>query len=314
MSSQHGWAMRTPEQEKRLKVAQSKRRYWLAVVIVAAISIGAFSAQLFWPFLLPHLLSAANETTSRPKSSLKRVSGGPSISPTPPVDTKLVSLGTDDVGAKSPRMLHLVETLPGKNIRDGRARIGTDPRNPQTYSTGSIMLNGAQLTEIYSDHVVLERSSEKVELYIDSKGQKPDRAMSADLLMVGGLPPAAWEDQTSARPNQPRNLVLTDFVRPNPVFEGGHLQGVELFSGERAEVFTRLGLTDGDVVTAVNGAAVTDAGDVVNQLEQLLAGGALDVTVKRGAQMVQLNLSGSVLASESFGDTAFPGIGREPGT
>ena len=176
------------------------------------------------------------------------------------------------------------------------------------------MLNGARLTEIYSDHVVLERSSEKVELYVDSKDQKPDRTISADLLMVGGVPPPAREDQASATPNQPRNLMLTDFVRPNPVFEGGRLQGVELFSGEWAEVFTRLGLADGDVVTAVNGAAVTDAGDVVNQLEQLLAGGALDVTVKRGAQMVHLNLSGSVLASESFGDTAFPGMGREPGT
>ena len=175
------------------------------------------------------------------------------------------------------------------------------------------MLNGARLIEIYADHVVLERSGEKIDLYLDSKGLPSSSSASAVLLLVGGHSPEVQKKQPSVVLDQIRRPVLTDFLRPNPVFREDRLQGVELFPGSRADVFARLGLIEGDVITAVNGVAVTDANEVVTQLEELSAGGSLEVTVKRGAQEMPLNLNGFALLSESFGDTTNLEIGQEPG-
>lgn len=311
----HEWAKRVAERDGQIVALRSheQRRHWLVVVVVAAMLVGAFSAQSLWPFLALHLFHGAEEDASARRPSLPAVSVHPPVAAIPPVDPALARLGTDDVGSDSPRMLHLVETHPGETNHEGLARIGTDPRNPQTYSVGSVMLNGARLIEVYADHVVLERSGEKVGLYLDSKGSQTSRAMPADLLLVGGDPPKALQNQPEVASGQTHNPMLADFVRSNPVFDGDRLRGVELFPGLRAGAFARLGLVEGDVITAVSGTAVTDASEVVNQLDQLLAGSTLEVTVKRGAQTIQVNLSGSVLSSESFSDTAVLGMGQESG-
>ena len=310
----NGRARRAAERETQAIALHSReqRRFWLAVVVAAALSAGAFSAQSLWPFLAPHLVSADNEKVPAPHAASRQMPSQPVVPANTPVDEKLARLGTDDVGATSPRMLHLVEALPGKSTHDGSARIGTDPRNPQTYSVGSLMLNGARLTEIFPDHVVLQRSAEKLELYLDSGGQVPSHAMSSDLLLVGGARPPPQEAQPLSV-DQRHALTLTDFIRPSPVFDGDRLQGVALFQGEKADEFSRLGLAEGDVVTAVNGEVVTDAAGVVSQLEQLLAGGELNVSVRRGAKTIQLSLNGSVFSTESSGDVAALDMGQDSG-
>jgi type II secretion system protein C len=210
-------------------------------------------------------------------------------------------LGTDDFGSSSPRLLHLIEAHPGQNSREGTALIGTSIKNPQTYAVGSLMLNGARLVEIYPDHVVLRLAGRTESLYLEQV--QPTR--HSDLLLVGGRPTQANETLPATSEAHSAQSI-TDYIRPNPVFDGDRLRGVELFPGAHADAFARLGLSAGDVITAVNGVAVTDAGDVMSLLEQLTQGGGFEATVKRGGQMVQVNLTGASLMTATVSSGSLP--------
>src|SRR5712671_4146777 len=94
--------------------------------------------------------------------------------------------GTDSSISATPQALVLVSTTRGRNAREGTARLGTHPENPQTYAAGALLANGARLLEIYDDHIVLERDGKQAKLYLASSGKKSQGA----LLMVGGEQPA----------------------------------------------------------------------------------------------------------------------------
>jgi general secretion pathway protein C len=170
------------------------------------------------------------------------------------------------------------------------------------------MLNGARLIEIYADHVTFERLGQKAELYLE--GSQPSHKVASDLLLVGGPALQARGSQPANAESPDRTLALTDYIRPNPVFEGDRLKGVELFPGARADAFVRLGLSPGDVMTAVNGVPVTDMATVMNVLEQLFVGGGVDATLTRGGQVVQASLSGSALSVEALRGAGTSEIGE----
>jgi len=45
--------------------------------------------------------------------------------------------------------------------------LGVARENPQTYSTGALLANGARLTEVRANYVVLERAGHSARLYLE---------------------------------------------------------------------------------------------------------------------------------------------------
>jgi general secretion pathway protein C len=265
-----------------------------------ALGCGAFSAEQFQPLLKnAHGRNQQSSTSRATRVEVAHPKPGPdSIART--IDPTVAKLGTDDVGSKTPRNLILVDTAPGRNAREGTARLGTNPLNPQTYSAGAILLNGARLTEIYPDHVVLVRGGESVGLSVRGKGSASAYEQSS-LLRVGGSESVSISAPAVSDPD-PLTTAVTAYIRPNPVFSGEQIHGFSLDAGTDPRVFSKLGLRTGDVLTRVNGVGVTDGGQVIDMLEQLMGGAAIDATIERSGTIQQITLNGAGLADHQERD------------
>jgi general secretion pathway protein C len=204
-------------------------------------------------------------------------------------------MGNDSSVSPVPLRLILVRTELGRNSREGLAQIGVNSQSPQTYAAGALLANGARLTEIYTNYVVLERDGHSARLYLQGAVQ-PSAGLPPDLLTVAATAPSA---PTIAGSQD----SLTDFLRPSPVFVGGQLHGYVLFAGRDLTPFSKFGLEPGDVLTHVNGVAVTDPAESLAALHTLLDGAALTVTVERRGNPQVLSLDGSILVRAAAAQT-----------
>jgi hypothetical protein len=197
--------------------------------------------------------------------------------------------GTDSSASKVPLPLILVRTELGRNAREGRAFMGTAPDNPQTYTAGAILANGARIAEIYNDHIVLERDGKRSKLYID--GKKNGKSAS-DLLTVGGQPQQIKPAVATYRD------VLTDYIRPSPVYEGDRIKGYQVYPGQRGGIFSQLGLQNGDVILALNDQPFFDPQQAQASFKQLTDGQALVATVERKGKVERISLDGQLVAAD----------------
>ena len=109
-------------------------------------------------------------------------------------------------------------------------------------------------------------------------------------LDFSGLEPAS-EGQEGAVPRE-----LVDALLMNPYDELAKVRMVPTpdMSGMRLEslasdsVLARVGVAQGDVISAINGVSITNVADASNALNSLMAGSRFDVTVMRGGKPVEL--------------------------
>ncbi len=201
-------------------------------------------------------------------------------------------IGTDSSVSKRRIPLILRGTILGQNAYEGFAYIGVSAFSPQTYSAGAVLANGARLLEIHKNYVVLARAGHTARLYVVGR-TPPDYVQSAlsPLATVGG----GSQEPPSTQPTS--QDPLGNIIRAAPVFSGsgGAIGGVIVYSGRHAKAFARLGLHEGDVITAVDGTALTSQQMAIDALSPLLKGAALVATVRRGAHLQTISLDGAVL-------------------
>ncbi len=206
-------------------------------------------------------------------------------------------IGTDSSVSEVPVRLVLAATHLGRNSREGYADIGTAAVSPQRYRAGALLANGARVAEIHADHVVLTRDGQEAQLAVQGHGPADLRTEPSSLLTVGGA-----RRSTPAIPDS--QDALTDRIRIAPVFESDALHALEVYPGVQSEAFGRLGLQQGDRITAIDGAPVSDQARAMAELRRLTEGAALLVTVERGAGTEVLALDGSrwVSAQSTHGE------------
>jgi len=200
-------------------------------------------------------------------------------------------LGTDASASPVALSLILVATKPGRNMHEGSALIGVSRENPQSYVAGALLSNGAELTEIHSDYVVLARGGKHARLSLSGHAGDEIGKGLAPLLAVGGPQPVPPPAATSEEP-------LTEYLRPSPVYNGTELTGYQVYPGERSTAFGQLGLVPGDLITALDGVALTDPTSALEAFRSLLDGAAMKATVLRRGQVVDIALDGSTIAAE----------------
>ena len=261
-----------------------------------------------WSAGLPptELWSRAAQWLSASRTSSEPFTTQAQVAPLPPLPSDLPrtlpptesSSGTDSSISQTAQPLYLLGTVPGRHAREGTALIGTSVDNPQTYSAGALLANGAQLAEIYRDHVVLKRGEQSARLPLYQLAQASEtKSLLNDLLTVGGEMPEP------AAPGV-RPQALTDYLRPSPVYDGEVLAGYQVYPGQRSGVFAQLGLRAGDVITAINDAPLVDPAQSVAVLEQLLDGVAVVATVVRKNSAVgqdtreRITLDGAVIVAD----------------
>jgi type II secretion system protein C len=276
----------------------------LAVLI--GVGIGAVLTPHFWPQIKSLLHSApAKRVADSPPA--------PAMAPVAPVapmqrQSEDVTAGTESSVAKDPTPLVLVAVNPGRNLNEGTAALGMDPRNAQTYMAGAFLANGARLAEIHSDHVVLKMGQREAALYLHGtpNARAPVDNSLNPLLTVGG-------DVGGELPKpQFSSDAVSDYIRAIPHYRDGALVGFRVFPGSRSGPFRSWGLTSGDIVTAIDGAPLMDGDQVNRVLSSLAEGASLSATVRREGGNVTIALDGAHLLTANEARLASQPAPRTP--
>ena len=180
--------------------------------------------------------------------------------------------------------------------RIARAFIATAGSTEKSYSIDATLPGGAVLKEIHPDRVILLRSGRYETLRMPKK---------VDSIVVEDEHPAAAASSTANRiqPKVTRDEVLqykqklltapnelAGAIRQRPVRRDGKIIGYRLFPGSDKDVFNRLGLKPGDIVTGVNGMPLSDPASAMALYGQLPQMSELNIEVQRAGQSMSLVL------------------------
>ena len=164
-------------------------------------------------------------------------------------------------------------------------------------------------SEVYRDYVVLERDRESTRLY--AQGKAPNgAAQNSPMTVVEGAPSSLPLTAPSVSPpssDDPRTAAITTYIRSIPVFDGELLRGFAVYPGGQPAEFSKLGLQAGDVITAINSVGVIGSERIMDLLEQVIGGSAVDVTIQRSDEVRHISLDGSVITAE-HPDAALKGM------
>ena len=185
--------------------------------------------------------------------------------------------------------LSLTGTLAGREPEHGWAIIGASGQSARVYATGASLPGGAKLFAVYPDRVILDRNGSRESLMLPrlSTGAGAPMSRIANEQSTGAAADATLAD--SVRQLLAQNPQAgSDLLRPQPVFAGGTLRGYRVYPGRNRAQFAGLGLQPGDLVMAVNGAALDDPNRGLEILRGVGQGGAVTLTVERGGQQQQI--------------------------
>lgn len=192
--------------------------------------------------------------------------------------------------------LTLAGTLAGPDPAVGWAIIGASGQSARVYATGASLPGGTKLAAVYPDRVILDRNGARESL------------MLPRLSGGGAATPVAYAQGAGAAPaslaDSVRQLMAQDpaaaneLLRPQPVFAGGSLRGYRVYPGRNRAQFARLGLQPGDLVTAVNGAALDDPNRGLEILRGIGAGTAVTLSIDRNGRQQQVSVDPAAVAQE----------------
>jgi general secretion pathway protein C len=176
-----------------------------------------------------------------------------------------------------------------------RAIVG-DPRGQEeSYAVGDPLPGGATLSEIYPDRIILERGGrfETLRLPKEESVAGPRRVSHRDALRAssstGSGRAAAFRRYRNEIRRNPASFL--NYVRATPHKEGGRFVGFALQEGPQSGAFQELGLSPGDVVTAINGVEIESPADGLKAMQALREGDSVNVTLLRDGQETTLSFT-----------------------
>ena len=197
----------------------------------------------------------------------------------------------DDANAPQTNMpLVLTGTVAAPDPKNGLAIIGTTATNAHVYPVGNRVPGNARVHAVYADRVLLDRNGVIEALMLPHKftaGAAPTVAMG----------PSALDRVQRAIANEPG--LISDVLRPQPVFAEGKLRGYRVYPGQNVRAFATLGLRNGDLVTAINGTPLDDPNRGNDIFSTLGSADQARVTVMRNGQQQDITLNMAQVASQA---------------
>lgn len=243
--------------------------------------------------------------------ALPRVGVNPTLQLATIVNAHLFGAGVVSGGSDAPATtmpLILAGVIADPDPAKGVAIIGENAAAGKLYAVGAAIPGGVHLHAVYADRVLLERNG----------GLETLMLPRTPITGVGRpLSPAISVTPRAGAAREPASL-LAGLVRIQPVFNQGKLQGYRIFPGgaHGTSAFTQLGLKGGDLIEAVNGTALDDAGRAMEVLQTLSSSATATVTVSRNGQAQEVNLNLANLNLDDAGDNGAAGQAAtgQPGT
>ena len=212
--------------------------------------------------------------------------------------------------------LVLAGTIASQDPQRGVAII-SDGGPAKVYSVGD-NVGGASLHSVYLDHVILDRGGTLETLLLPKLLGPGLRAAPVVRRTGGGDPRTTAAVDNIRRMVQQDPGILDQVMRTVASFDNaaGKLRGFRAYPGRNRQIFSKLGLKAGDLVTAINGTALDDpqrSQDVFNTIQN---SDHVTVTVERGGQKQDITLNIAQVAAQATrdleGDGSTPSGGGPP--
>ncbi|MEZ5543225.1 MAG: type II secretion system protein GspC [Pseudomonadota bacterium] len=179
---------------------------------------------------------------------------------------------------------------------DARAIIADQRGQDEHYAIGGTLPGNVELSAIYPDRVILLRNGryETLRLPTDDK-PRGGNVYSAATAPTARSPQSASQRLQAIRSQikqQPASLAGMLQVAPYNDAEG-KLAGYTVAPGRDPQLFEQVGLRTGDVVTEVNGLALTDPENSAMALQSLQSGEPVTLRLLRDGVEQTLSIDGS---------------------
>lgn len=191
------------------------------------------------------------------------------------------------LAAPSPALrLHGVFTHP--DPQRGAAIIGRDDGEQRLFRVGEQVFGGRVLEAVQAKQVTLRDGASRSALAFKKPSQASVVAQHAE--------PEREPAPTSELANY-RRLILEDpqraqeYFAAEPVRLSGRLQGYRLLPGQDAEAYQLLDLRPTDIITSINGVALSEPHNVGRILEELSASERVQVSMIRNGRTRSTTLS-----------------------
>jgi len=191
--------------------------------------------------------------------------------------------------------LVLTGVIAASDPRNGLAILGENAAAAKVYAVGDIVPGGVKLHSVFSDKVILDRNGNLESLALPRQSTGMAMAPPPQQNLPTENPIA--ERMRQLITSEPS--VITDIMRPQPVFAQGKQRGYRVYPGRNRQAFTRLGLRPGDLVTAINGTPLDDPARGQEIFSTLGSSSEARVTVMRNGKQQDLSLNMAQIAQDA---------------
>lgn len=191
--------------------------------------------------------------------------------------------------------LTLFGTRMNEAMGGGSAIIAGPDGVQQSFAVGDEISPGVKLKAVAFDHVTIDRGGADEDLFLDQSGSVEPIAPPPSGTMPSLLPGLPVPPNAPIPPNPKSGAMSPTQLRADigfiPRVDGGKISGLVVRPQGSGAAFRQAGLREGDVITAINGRAVTGQGDIEQLGAQIGKGGTVPVTVERGNDTLSLSIT-----------------------
>ena len=194
--------------------------------------------------------------------------------------------------------LMLAGTIATSDPKHGVAII-SDGGPSKVYAVGD-NVSGASLHSVYLDHVILDRSGQLETLSLPRLVGPGMNAPPIVRRMGANRQTVAAVEDIRRRVQQDPGL-LDQVMRTVPSYDSaaGKLRGFRAYPGRNRQIFNKLGLRPGDLVTAINGTPLDDPQRSQEVFNTIQSSDHVNVTVERGGQKQEISLNIAQVAAQA---------------
>jgi type II secretory pathway component PulC len=278
---------------RRLDAAfEWRRAAWLRRVVFGALSV-AIAAQA------AHTSLSLWTLARTPAAGLPRGST-PSAAATPHqadvaelVAAHLFGKSPDNPPPEASAAAAASWVLTGTLLRDspanGAAILGATAATTRLYAAGEEVAGGFRLTEVFSDHVMLERADERLTVKLPRAIHGSLALTSTTLAAAAAVPETrSREERLRERPQNQTPALLE--LRPSLHRGLGRFDGMRVWGAGDGSNLAAYGLRRNDVIREVNGEAIDDVTAEYRALEAMSRGHPVAITVERSGNVFTLQL------------------------
>ncbi len=197
--------------------------------------------------------------------------------------------------------LVLAGTIATQDPKRGVAII-SDGGASKVYAVGD-RIGGASLHSVYLDHVILDRGG-ALETLLLPRLPGPGMRGPPVVRRTGGDPRTVAAVENIRRLVQQDPSILDQVMRVVPSYDSaaGKLRGFRAYPGRNRQIFNKLGLKAGDLVTAINGTALDDPQRGQEVFNTIQTSDHATVTIERGGQKQDITLNIAQVAAQATKD------------